>query len=179
MPLPPLYAACVPVLLRYLAGLRRTVAAVAALPADEAARVTAARLAPDMLAFDAQVDTAVHFARRIAFPLAGLPVPPFRSARHDLVAMLQLVDEAGDELRALPPSSFADAGHRRIAEQAGSAAVDLPAETFLHEFAIPNFLFHVGMAYAIARAQGVALGKGSYDGFHVYPGGDAAAAAAR
>ena len=167
---PSLYAACVPVLLRYLASLRRIVAAVEAMPDGAAARVFAARLAPDMLAFHAQVETAAQFARRTAFPLAGLPVPRFASVAQDFGALYHKIDQVSDELSALPPVAFAGAGARQIGEQAGQAELLLPAGRFLHEYAIPNFFFHLNMAYAIARANGAPLGKGMYDGFHVYAG---------
>jgi hypothetical protein len=71
-------------------------------------------------------------------------------------------------LQALTPDEFVNAQARKIPEKAGAALVKLPAARFLHEFALPNFFFHLNMAYAIARMQGCALGKADYDGFHVY-----------
>lgn len=172
---PPLFTACVPVLLRYLASLRRIVAAVEATPEDAAARVLAARLAPDMLAFHAQVATAAQFARRTAFPLAGLPVPRSDPAAQDFGTLYRKIDQVSDELRALSPAGFNDAGALQVSERAGEAEVLLPADRFLHEYALPNFFFHLNMAYAIARANGAPLGKGTYDGFHVYTSGVQAA----
>lgn len=70
-----LYQASVPVFLRYLGqldGLLR----IAAGQSDEAALMQA-RLAPDMLPFDVQVQIVANFALRASFPLAGKPVPPY------------------------------------------------------------------------------------------------------
>lgn len=52
--------------------------------------------------------------------------------------------------------------------QAGQEAVALKGSSFLLEYALPNFFFHVTTAYAILRHMDVALGKSDYDGFHVY-----------
>ena len=39
---------------------------------------------------------------------------------------------------------------------------DLTAEQYARDWALPQFYFHVMTAYAILRAQGVALGKADY-----------------
>jgi hypothetical protein len=38
-------------------------------------------------------------------------------------------------------------------------------------YAVPNFLFHYAMVYAIARQAGVPVGKSDFDGYHRYPPG--------
>lgn len=38
-------------------------------------------------------------------------------------------------------------------------------KSFVTEFALPNFFFHVCTAYAILRMHGVPLGKGDYLGW--------------
>jgi uncharacterized protein len=166
---PPLFDACVPVLLRYLDSLDRILVAVDALPPAQAARVLEARLAPDMLPFARQVETAAHFALRTAWPLAGRAVPPFVSSSPTVAGLRARVRANRELLGTLTPDEYESAASRTIAEQAGEARVELPAARFLAEYALPNFFFHLGMAYAIARLHGCALGKAQYDGFHVYP----------
>ncbi|AWF81977.1 hypothetical protein BTJ40_14710 [Microbulbifer sp. A4B17] len=39
----------------------------------------------------------------------------------------------------------------------------------IHQYRLPNLLFHISMFYAIARHCGVTLSKGDFDGFHSYP----------
>ena len=39
---------------------------------------------------------------------------------------------------------------------------DFSAEQYVRDWALPQFYFHVMTAYAILRAQGVALGKADY-----------------
>jgi uncharacterized protein len=165
---PPLFEACVPVLARYLESLDRIVVAVHALPAQESNVVLSAQLVPGMLPFFKQVETAAFFALRTAYPLAGLPVPPFSEVEPTLAALRARIKSTLGLLHALSPSQFMDAQGRTVHEKAGAALVELSAVRFLHEFALPNFFFHLNMAYAIARMHGCALGKAQFDGFHVY-----------
>lgn len=167
---PRLFDACVPVLLRYLGSLDRILLAVDALPPDQAARTLVARLAPDMLPFARQVETAAYFALRAACPAAGRAVPPFVASEPTVPGLRDGVAAVTALLQALAPQEFAEAESRTITEKAGEAAVELPAARFLAEYALPNFFFHLNMAYAIARLHGCALGKADYDGFHAYPG---------
>ena len=165
---PRVFEACVPVLARYLATLERIVVSVEALQNEESSVVLRSQLAPEMLPFSKQVETAAFFALRTAYPLAGLPVPPYSESDPTLPALRARIKSTLGLLQALKPSQFVEAQGRTIYEKAGSAVIELPAERFLHEFALPNFFFHLNMAYAIARMHGCALGKADYDGFHVY-----------
>lgn len=165
---PSLFNACVPVLLRYLASLARVVAAADAASTTPERTLLFARLAPDMLPFHAQVETAARFAYRTAYPLAGRPMPPFVASAVTFEALQENVEAARNGIESLRMQEFSAIGGRLVRERAGNTEVVLPAGQFLCEFALPNFLFHLSMAYAIARAHGAALGKGAYDGFHVY-----------
>lgn len=185
------FEASVPVLQRYLerlAGLldtaerhvRQTVASVPGggdaqgCPVVEAAlaALLAARLAPDMLPLERQVVIAANFALRIAFPLAGLPLPAYPAHPPTLAGLRAHVGEVQAHLARLARQDrarYADAGARLIDSMAGEAALRLPAPVFLWQYALPNFHFHLTMTYALLRQQGVPLGKADYDGWHVYP----------
>jgi uncharacterized protein len=165
----PLYQACIPVLARYLQSLERIVCAAQALPEPAHQQLLSARLAPQMISFHGQVDTAAQFALRTACPLAGRPVPPFSPAQPSLHALRAAVLRTAQMIAAIEPAEFAGVEQRRFTERAGEALMDLPAAEFLHQFALPNFFFHLNMAYAMARLHGAPLGKADYDGFHRYP----------
>jgi uncharacterized protein len=175
-----LYTASVPVCLHYLGRLDGLVAKAQShvTPDDKAndkandneeLTLLAARLASDMLPFVAQVKTAAFFTLRICYPLAGLPTPAFGSWPDSLTGLRQRIVHTVDLLQALKAEDFNAADSRHISSQAGDAELLLPAHEFLCQYAMPNFLFHLSMAYAILRAQGVPLGKGDFDGYHVYP----------
>jgi uncharacterized protein len=166
-----LVAASVPVCLRYLSRLDALLAAAQAHAkahgADELTLLQA-RLASDMLPFSAQVETASYFALRICFPLAGLAVPAFGQFPDGFAGLRQRIAHSAESLRQLHAQAFAGDTSRHIHSQAGKAELVLPAEEFLMQYALPNFFFHLSMAYAILRAQGVALSKEDFDGYHAY-----------
>jgi uncharacterized protein len=169
-----LFAPSVPVLVRYLGTLKRILHAVEAMPPERAATTLQSRLAPDMLPFLSQVETSAYFTLRTAYPLAGRALPPFEHSAPTCAGLHAKVAETLALLAELKPSEFIDAEARIIREKAGFACLELSAERFLFEYALPNFLFHLSMAYAIARSQGAVLGKAEYDGFHAYKSASAA-----
>lgn len=167
-----MYDASVPVFLRYLANLAALVR-----KADAHCRrharpddyVMQARLSPDMHPFASQVRIAADFALRTCAPLAGVAKPEYGGAEATLAALAQTVEAAGGFLGGLLPGQFDGAAAKTIATQAGSAQLDLKGDVFLSQYALPNFFFHVSMAYANVRALGVEVGKADFDGFHHYP----------
>ena len=74
-------------------------------------------------------------------------------------------------MSALTPADFAGAETRVIAHKAGDAVLSQAGGDYLRLFALPNLWFHLAMAFAIARASGVPVGKADYDGWHSYAPG--------
>jgi hypothetical protein len=134
----------------------------------------AARLAPDMFPLATQLRFACVQAREGMCRLKGEDFPA------DLLALLEEGRNAGDR-----PGSIADA-RARIAETLEQIAafadapaggdteraiahalpigivLDLTAEQYARDWVLGQFYFHVMIAYAILRAQGVPLGKADY-----------------
>jgi len=161
----PLYTASVPVFQRYLGRLGGWLDQA---EAQRGAAVLDARLAPDMLPLRMQVVVTANFTLRTAFRLAGQPVPAFGEWPDGFGGLRSHLAHASSLLQTLSPAQFADAATRVITSDAGEAVLQLDGATFLHQFALPNFFFHVTAAYAILRQQGVPLGKADFDGFHRY-----------
>jgi hypothetical protein len=164
--MPPLYTASVPVFLHYL---DRSEGLLTKLRNREA--VLTARLAPDMFTTGQQIATATDLTLRIAFPLAGRPVPVREDPAPDLAGLHGRIAGARDALSGLTPEEFDGAESRRIRHRAGFAQLDQDGAAFLHLFGMPNFLFHTCMAFAILRSQGIEIGKADFDGLHDYPHG--------
>lgn len=156
------------VLIHYLGQLHKMVAAVERFEQGEM-RILTQQLAPDMLPFIDQVRTAADFALRSICPLADLPVVSFRTTDVSYVALRQQIEKTSAYLNGIAGDSFDADSDKPVKEKAGFAEVNLPRDAFLRSYALPNFFFHLCMAYAIARHNGVPLSKGDFDGFHRYP----------
>lgn len=159
----PLYTASVPVFQHYLGRAADWLERAQSHAGDE---LLAARLAPDMLPLESQVAIAAHFALRAAYPLTGQPVPPYGDAPATWSGLGERLQRVMHLLDELDPAQFDPA--RMISSDAGEATLQLDGATFLHQFALPNFFFHLAAAYAILRHRGVPLGKADFDGFHRY-----------
>jgi hypothetical protein len=166
-----LHRASVPVFSRYLDRLLALLDIAEAQGAQRPLQtppLLSARLAPDMLDFHAQVEIAANFSLRTCFPLAGRPVPDYGTFPRSADGLRERLRRARRLIQDLEPPAFESTPARRIRDRAGDAVIELPAEEYLLHFALPNFIFHVSMAYAILRRHGVPVGKQDFDGMHVY-----------
>jgi hypothetical protein len=167
---PPLYRATVPVMLALLGRVEAMLARAERELGDGIGAALERRPAEGMLTAARQVATAVQFTVRIACPLAGERVPELRGPL-DAPGLRARIAAAREVLEALDPAAFAGAEARIVTAQAGFAVLDLPGETFLHEFGLPNLYFHHAMAHVALKQAGVRLGKHDFDGRHDYPDG--------
>ncbi len=166
----PLFDASVPVFRRYLHQLQGLLHKGALhVPETGHPALLQARLAPDMLPLAVQTEVAVNFVFRACAPLAGRPVPPHGEHRASFATLQARVAQGLTFLDTLAPADFALAAQRQISDPAGQTTVTLDGATFLQQYALPNFFFHVSMVYALLRQAGVPLGKADLDGWHVYP----------
>ena len=125
------------------------------------------RLAPGMMTAGEQLRTTAGFALRATFPLTGRAAVPGQFAP-DLPGLREYFAFAGAAIATLTPADFSGAATRMIAHRAGEADLVQDGAVYLHCFAIPNLWFHLGMAYAILRTEGLAIGKADFDGWHRY-----------
>lgn len=166
-----LYAAAVPTFQRYLgqlAGLLDHAETHCATSGRSQADLLQCRLAPDMAPFSKQVEIAANFSFRICYPLAGRDIPPYGEVPADLASLRAHIARSQDLLAALLPADFEVEEERVIAAEAGEARFNIAAGDYLLQYGLPNHLFHLAMAYAILRQQGVPVGKRDYDGWHRY-----------
>lgn len=162
----PLYRASVPVFRHYLLRADHLLDVAGDTPG-----CLTARLAPDMFTAAEQLVTAAGFALRGAFPLAGRPIPDFPDQGLDLFGVRSRVAFAQSQLDLLDEAEFVGAETRKIRHRAGFAELEQEGEAYLSLFAMPNFLFHLSMGFAILRQSGAEIGKADFDGLHDYPHG--------
>jgi hypothetical protein len=121
------------------------------------------QLSPDMFPLRRQIQIATDNARGSVARLAGVAPLVLDDTETTLTELEARVDKVVAYLDAVTPEQFA---------AAATATVTLPyfpgkhftGHDYLVEYALPNFFFHINMAYAIIRSSGVPLGKGDYLG---------------
>lgn len=163
-----LVSTCAP-MLRTLSGWLDKAGAQEGIAGDA---LSAARLAPDMFPLATQVRFACVQAREGMHRLKGEDFPA------SLTDLLNEGRNAGEQ-----PGTLADA-QARIAQTLAlldgfepgdgdpqrpiahalpiGMTFDFTADQYVRDWVLAQFYFHVMIAYAILRAQGVALGKGDY-----------------
>ncbi len=122
-----------------------------------------ARLAPDAFALVRQIQAACDNAKATPARLAGKEPPKHPDTETTIDELRQRVRSVLDYLGTFTPEEFTGKDERLIPLffLPGKA---LKAADYLNEFGLPNFYFHLTMAYAILRHNGVELGKRDYVG---------------
>ncbi|KUY59301.1 DUF1993 domain-containing protein [Burkholderia sp. RF2-non_BP3] len=120
------------------------------------------RLAPDMGGLLYQIQSACDYLKGGAAWLSGQEPPQHEDNE-------QTLDEARARLRntidfavSVTAAQYADAASRIV--KVSWVPGKLTGENYLLQIVIPNIYFHVSMAYAILRANGVDLVKKDFIG---------------
>jgi hypothetical protein len=116
------------------------------------------RLAPDMKPFIYQVQSACDYVKAAAAWLSG-QMPPKHEDNE------QTIDEVRARIRktvafaeSVTEAQHAGAAERKVSLSWAPGKV-LGGEDYLLQMTIPNVYFHIAMAYAILRHNGVDIGK--------------------
>lgn len=161
-----LYTSSVPVYIKMLENLA-TILEKAAAWANEARRtdgeVLQARLASDMFPFVRQIQIASDNAKSISARLAGEEPPRMEDTESTLSELIERTRKTVAYLKTLDPAKFEGAENRRIPFPHVPDTYLLGQEALFESY-LPNFFFHVTIAYAILRNQGMPLGKADFIG---------------
>ncbi|SFR96472.1 DUF1993 domain-containing protein [Sphingomonas jatrophae] len=143
-------------------------------PGGEADALLSARLAPDMFPLATQVRFACRQAQEGVFRLMQQDFPPA------LDTLLAEGRDGGERPGTLAEAQARIAETLAVVQDAAAAGIaidpatpiahalpngmilDLTAERYARDWALPQFYFHIMAAYAILRAQGIELGKADY-----------------
>lgn len=127
-------------------------------------------LSEGMFPLEMHAKIAANFALRGYCPLLGVETVSFHQEESGYKATLAQVDATLEYLaNSTDIAAFNDS--RFITDKAGFSDVYLCESEYINIYIIPNFLFHISMVYAIAKANGATLSKGDFDGIHNYPSG--------
>jgi len=162
-----MYQASVPMMIRMLTNLKGILAKAAAHARDkkiEEAVLLGARLYPDMFPLTRQVQVASDFARRTAARLAGREPLALEDNEKTFDELIARLDRSIEYARSIPAGEIDGSEAREIVFPVRGQPKRLTSMSYLCDFALPNFFFHVTTAYAILRHNGVEIGKADYIG---------------
>jgi len=130
---------------------------------DEAALMDA-RLAPDMKPFPDQIRMAAFSARSCIGRLTSQPWPKTDDAEATLTDLKETIALSIAFIEATDAAAFEGGETRRVELRFPGVELNFERAGYLTSFALPNFYFHVSMAYAVLRHAGIKLGKPDYLG---------------
>jgi hypothetical protein len=121
------------------------------------------RLAPDMLPFSTQINIACDAAKLCVARISGVEAPKFEDTEATMAELQERISKTLAYLNSVPAEKLDGTEMRDITFPVGRDKTrTMTAEAYLKHWAMPNMFFHVSMAYAILRHNGVDLGKSDY-----------------
>ena len=162
-----MYQASVPVIQKSLTALKGVLAKAAA-HADarkiEESVFLGSRLYPDMFPLSRQVQIAADFGKGPVARLAGVELPKYDDTEMTFAALAARIDKTLAFIGTFKPEQIDGQEDRDINLTIAGNPVTLKGQPYLMHFALPNLYFHMSMAYAILRHNGVEVGKRDFVG---------------
>lgn len=120
----------------------------------------AARIAPDMHPLTNQIQLASDAAKGGAARLAGIAPPSMPDTETTWAEVKARVAKTLAFVQSVDRAAIDGGDENRVIElKTPNQTFTFTARDFVLQFSLPNFHFHVVMAYALLRQQGVPLGK--------------------
>ncbi len=121
------------------------------------------RLAPDMLPFTRQIQIACDSAKNGVARISGVEAPKFEDNEASFADLKARIEKTVTYLSSVPNERMDGTEDKGITFPIGKDKTrTMTGEAYLKHWAMANFFFHLTMAYAILRNNGVELGKADY-----------------
>ena len=162
-----LYGATVPALLQMLTSLSITLKKTEEFAKSknvEAETILADRLIEDMLPMVRQVQIACDHAKGAMARISGKDNPKFEDTEKTIAELQTRIAKTVEFINSFKPSDLDGQEERPVTIKLPNTEMTMPAQTYLVNYGLPNFYFHTSMAYAIARKNGVPIGKANFMG---------------
>ncbi len=121
------------------------------------------KISPDMFDFKKQIQITTDGAKGAVARLTGKTAPVFDDTETTFKQLVERVDKTIEFVSSAKPEDFKDYASRTM-KFPFRPGVYLKGEDYLVSHAIPNFYFHMTVAYCLLRGAGVAIGKGNFLG---------------
>jgi hypothetical protein len=116
------------------------------------------RLAPDMKDFIYQVQSACDYAKGAAAWLSGQKAPRHEDNEQTIDEVRARIRKTVDFTESVSAAQYAGASDRKVSLSFGHGKL-IGGEDYLLQVTVPNVYFHVVIAYAVLRHNGVDIGK--------------------
>lgn len=118
-----------------------------------------ARLYPDMFALTRQVQIATDIIKGGVARLAGVEVPSFPDTETTFPELQARIAKTSEFINGFKAVQIDGTEDKTISLKVGGNDMAFKGQPYLLSFVIPNFYFHISIAYAILRHNGVDIGK--------------------
>jgi hypothetical protein len=118
-----------------------------------------ARLFPDMGSLTKQVQLSSDHAKGAFYRTAGLANPSLADTEQTFAELHARIDKTIELVGAVTPEQMNGREGEQVEIKFPFGTMQFTAHDYLIGFALPNFYFHVTMAYGILRSNGQPLGK--------------------
>ena len=162
-----MYSASVPVFKQLLSALSDILVKAASAGNNDMNHETLlhARLFPDMFDFTRQVQIAADFAKGVTARLAGQEVPVYEDNETTFEELQTRIAKTLQFISSIPADKIDGSETREIITRPGTPKEKkFNGQSYLLNYGLPQFFFHITTAYAILRNNGIEIGKRDYMG---------------
>lgn len=162
-----LYDVSVPVFIRALENLDHLLDKGAAHLVETGraeSELAGARLIADMHPLTAQIQRASDTAKGVVTRIGGAENVAMADEEATIADLKARIAKTIAVLKSADRAAFDGKDDATIEVRTPNRTMIFTGKSFVLEFAIPNFFFHVATAYALLRKEGVPVGKMDYLG---------------
>lgn len=162
-----LYDVSAPVFTRALRNLSAILDKGQAFAADQGIDpidLLATRLVDDMADLPAQVQRACDSAKGVMVRVGGVPNTIFPDEETTFPELKERIARVIAFIEAVPRAALDGKEEAEVLMELPGGTYKFTGRSYVLGFALPNFYFHVTMAYALLRHRGVPIGKLDYLG---------------
>jgi hypothetical protein len=147
-----------------LGGLLDKAAAYAAAKNFDPTVLGQTRLFPDMFSLSRQIQVTCDNAKGASARLANIEIPKHEDTETTLPELKARIQKTLDFVQTVTPAQLEGAEARQIVLTFPSNSLKFTGLSYVTDFALPNFYFHLTVSYALLRASGVEIGKRDFLG---------------
>lgn len=162
-----LYDVSVPVFIRALENLDKLLDKGAAHFAEKGrgeGELAGSRLIEDMHPLTAQIQRASDTAKGVVTRFGAAENVAMPDEEQTIADLKGRIAKTIEVLRSADPAAFDGKDDAPIEIRTPNRTLLFKGRSYVLDFAIPNFFFHVTTAYALLRKEGVPIGKTDYLG---------------